>query len=596
MVSSSLCVLRVACLLLLPGVSSAASLDRPLPVEVLAGEQLLASSCGLSLSPDGKFVAYAVQDGRKQQATSSGETDFEPRGTPLLAEHCDISVTEIQTGDRTNVTEGNGSNWAPSWSPDGTQIVFYSDRDGAARLWAWDRASHVQRRCSDVVVRPWEPVQWTPDGKTIVARIMPEEAPPGKPPATLANKQPRDATVEGVLVYQSDDGTHTAGRSYARTPAWSFDDFMGDLATVDLATGRARRITRDKRVGEFRLAPDGEEIVYSAFKGFEAEGKQTRLYDLVSCSSAGASCKQLLTDVRLPYFLGGAFRWSPDGRLLTYVANGELAVVGRNGSVRHYGAALDGEVGPQPLWDGSGRSIYLTGPRTLRRVDLAHGRITDLDTACANTSAEHPPVPEYRLVGLLTNSDGNEFASPDGGKTVIARVDDASTHKLTVVTLALATGCSTTLFEEKQAPTSELLVARDGQRIVYAAETASRPSELWTAQVRGSSPQAITDLNPEFRRYAAGAGEIVEWRSLRGGKQRGALLLPGDYRVGRRYPLVICVSPAKRVVSPLVWSRSPGPAARGRLASLSRLRPSSFRSTGRVSSGLASLPCASRRW
>src|SRR2546426_6692366 len=122
----------------------------PLPPEVLASEQILDPSCGLALSSDGKFVAYASRDGRKQQALSSSESDFLANGTPLLAVNCDLSVTEIQTGKTRNITEGTGSNWAPVWSPDGTRLAFYSDKDGSAQLWAWDRATNSKRKISNV--------------------------------------------------------------------------------------------------------------------------------------------------------------------------------------------------------------------------------------------------------------------------------------------------------------------------------------------------------------------------------------------------------------------------------------------------------------
>jgi Tol biopolymer transport system component len=43
------------------------------------------------------------------------------------------------TAKTTNLTGDRGSNWSPVWSPDGKKLAFFSDRDGQARVWLWDR-------------------------------------------------------------------------------------------------------------------------------------------------------------------------------------------------------------------------------------------------------------------------------------------------------------------------------------------------------------------------------------------------------------------------------------------------------------------------
>ncbi len=80
----------------------------------------------ISLSPDGKFLAYAALE----RPTI--------RNTPL---HADIPPKQIYILDadgktETPLTKSAGINDTPVWTPDGKQILFSSNRSGAFGLWS----------------------------------------------------------------------------------------------------------------------------------------------------------------------------------------------------------------------------------------------------------------------------------------------------------------------------------------------------------------------------------------------------------------------------------------------------------------------------
>src|SRR5262249_27632204 len=142
------------------------------------GTVKFSSRTPISLSPDGQWIAYTIQDPRRfhtpgdpryQYFTASG-VFVEEMGT-------DIWLTNLQTGESKNLTGTEGSAWSPAWSPDGAYLAFYSDRDGRARLWAWNRKTEKLRTVSEVTVRPFfgfEVPRWTSDSKRILVKVLPE--------------------------------------------------------------------------------------------------------------------------------------------------------------------------------------------------------------------------------------------------------------------------------------------------------------------------------------------------------------------------------------------------------------------------------------
>jgi dipeptidyl aminopeptidase/acylaminoacyl peptidase len=69
------------------------------------------------------------------------------------------------------LTEDSADDRAPAWSPDGTQIAFYSDRDGNAEIYLMDveadeQGSRQPRNLTNNPTEDWFP-RWSPDGRQI---------------------------------------------------------------------------------------------------------------------------------------------------------------------------------------------------------------------------------------------------------------------------------------------------------------------------------------------------------------------------------------------------------------------------------------------
>src|ERR1044072_8520724 len=186
----------------------------------------------LAVSPDGQFVAYALNDPRRR-GEFIGQSLFTNTGVSLFGTGCDVWLTNTQTGHSENLTKGQGSSWAPVWSPDGNYLAFYSDRAGSAQLWVRENSGTI-RRLSDETVRAlssWQTPVWTNDSKHVITKILSQGM-----SVEQANQRigaPPSENAPPVLVYTSP--------ASAIPQAWHTSGLMSDLAMMDVRNGTVQR-------------------------------------------------------------------------------------------------------------------------------------------------------------------------------------------------------------------------------------------------------------------------------------------------------------------------------------------------------------------
>lgn len=149
-----------------------------------------------SWSPDGSLIAYMVVDpnadtiniavidtetGESRQITQNG---VRVGATPVLVwsadkrylaytqfvegDEPDIMRVDVSTGQIINLTQGFKWDAFPSWSPDGTQIAFESDREGLDAIWVMNMDGTNPRNLT-ADAPEWENIlpSWSPDGSMI---------------------------------------------------------------------------------------------------------------------------------------------------------------------------------------------------------------------------------------------------------------------------------------------------------------------------------------------------------------------------------------------------------------------------------------------
>jgi dipeptidyl aminopeptidase/acylaminoacyl peptidase/roadblock/LC7 domain-containing protein len=482
---------------------------------------------GLSytISPDGELVAYT--------ACNPGA----PEGVTLHGRGCVLFVTGTTPGATARrVLDGPGMTWGPSWSPDGRLLAFYSDRDGVAKAWLWDRATGVSRLLSDAPARSYygyELAMWTPDGGTMIMHwpargvAIASDDPPQEPAADYV------AAAVTVSVF-----TSPADPAAANTPAAASDAPGADLVAVDVRTGVVRRLVTDMRLSRNGwLSPDGSSVAFLAAAPAASPEVQNR-YHLHVVDVATGTVREV--SPATTQWFSVQVSWSPDSRTLAYAL---AAAPGQESDGTPAGRAVflsrvDGEppmvlrgAYTSPLWMAAGDELLMiqTAPRRqLVRYSPATGATASVPWQLTET-----------LLGVVSEAGGNAVAVSEGGSWITVRTSDPSTRGNSLFRLNVQTGETMRVAGGDGLMLSAPDVAADGRRMVYIVNSAAQSGDLWLSD--GSSTRRITTLNPQLDRYRLGQSRLIDFRSADNRDLRAALLLPPDYSEGTRYPVVVWV-------------------------------------------------------
>jgi dipeptidyl aminopeptidase/acylaminoacyl peptidase len=155
-----------------------------------------------------------------------------------------------------NLTNNPAADSGPSWSPDGTQIAFVSDRDGNSEIYLMKSdGTDVRRLTTDSAID--EEPTWSPDGRKV------------------AFVSDRTGNLD-IFTVDTDGGgliRLTKGQASDSVPAWSPDgtriafvsdrDGNSEIYTLEVEGALVTRLTTNPAVeGAPAWSPDGREIAF----------------------------------------------------------------------------------------------------------------------------------------------------------------------------------------------------------------------------------------------------------------------------------------------------------------------------------------------
>jgi Tol biopolymer transport system component len=256
------------------------------------------SNYAARFSPDGRTIAY--------HSTREGDSE-------IFLHHLDGSP-------ETRITDDPGWDMCPEWSPDGSRIMFNSDRlDGQYRIFIANSDGGGARQLLDQPIsidsKPFSVnaglvSRWSPDGRKIAYRVTAEQT------TSLWTIRPDGDGAKEVI---KDVGSFDFYRDSRHAIFTRRRGNHSELVAVHLETGEERSLFVGSLM-EIDVAPDGSSVAFCTGPGHMAMGLAVLKLELPTepdglPRAVGEPEFVVRTDGTWHIHNGG---WSPDSKTLVY--------------------------------------------------------------------------------------------------------------------------------------------------------------------------------------------------------------------------------------------------------------------------------------
>src|SRR5581483_6001056 len=272
--------------------------------------------------------------------------------TIVFAALGDIYVMPVG-GKPQNITKDAAYDTDPAWSPDGTQLVYASDKGGELlQLWLHDMRTGQERQLTNLTTQPLAPT-FSPDGTRIAF-----------------------LDVDGM---------------------WR----RSGVAVVDVASGKTTKIHDSIFApGTPVWSPDGTRVAVAMVSSYSTKYREGT-NQILTMSAEGAGASEDKWYVPVPNLSidsrgGCGPAWSPDGTKMAAIYEGTLAIFPVSPSGEPLGPPLHitTEIAHAPSWAGDSRHILYQSNDTLKIIDTESGITKEVPVDLSYT----PAIPKTHLI------------------------------------------------------------------------------------------------------------------------------------------------------------------------------------------------------
>ncbi len=396
-----------------------------------------------------------------------------------------IWVAPTRGGAPVRVTDAALGASGARWSPDGASLYFLAAKDGVSQVWQVDAKGGAPRQIT------WSPLdvgsfKSSPDGKRLLLSMD-----------VFTDCENLACTTQRLAERKADKATGTVyDKLFIRHwDTWADGRrsqlFVADLGGDGRAQGEPRLLTKGVD-GDVPSKPFGDESEYA----FSPDGAM------------------VYYNVRIA---GTTEPWS---------TNFDIYAVPTDGSAAPLNLTAD-----NPAWDGyplpshDGKTLYWLA---MKRPGFEADRFGIWAMDLSN-GAKREVAPDWdrSASGLKLSADG---------KTLYTTSDDKGEHPLFAIDVASG--------KAVRAVAGGKVAGFDigAKGLVAARNDLKRPTDLYTADLRGKGLKQITRFNAaRLKDIRFGEPTFFTFQGAKGDSVQGYVVKPVDYRAGRKYPVAFII-------------------------------------------------------
>jgi len=407
--------------------------------------------------------------------------------------------------------------FSPQISPDGKYIVYevartnWEDNAFERDLWIADTATgdaHQLTASKKSSTNAW----WSPDGKWIA--FLSDR--PGQVSGTPEGKKQ-------IYLIAADGGEArqlTKTETGVNNLAWSPDS--GTIAfSAEDPEPKAMK-DRKEKYGEY-------EVVH-------ADYNMTHIWTVkipAPETSALPDGKRLTEGST---FSVGEFTWSPDGTRIAFSAQRDPDLISAETADIYVVSVGDRKVkkivdtpGPDrnPQWSPDGKQIAFE-----TTAGSKYFFYTNVKIAVVDAGGGTPRV----LTDAFDEDPGLITWAPEGIYFAAEQKTYAHLFRLNPDTKAV---------EKLSAPDHltafSFSFSKDFKQVAYRAALENEYAEIFTASVAPWQPKKVTSFGDQLKPFKVAHREVISWKSSDGATIEGVLYTPPDFKLGKKYPLLVVI-------------------------------------------------------